>query len=65
METLRELLFPDVKTVRIDDARTERRYKSDFVESDIGKLNAIYDVGRESFAARERDIRALVAEPVL
>ena len=62
VETLRKLLFRDVATVRIDDARTDRRYESDFMERDVGKLKAIYDVGRESFAAREADIRTLFAE---
>lgn len=59
VETLRKLLFPDVTTIRIDDARTERRYESDFMECDVDKLRAIYDAGRESFAGREREIRTL------
>ena len=59
VETLRTLLFPDVTTVRINDARTDRRYTSDFLESDVEKLKAIFDVGRDSFAAREGEIRAL------
>ncbi len=65
VEILRRLLFPDVTTVRIDDARTERRYESDFVERDVDRLKAIYDVGRESFAAREDEIRALIDETAL
>ena len=60
VETLRKLLFPDVTTVRIDDARTQRRYESDFMECDVDKLRAIYDVGRESFAGREGEIRTLL-----
>ena len=59
IETLRTLLFPDITTVRIDDARTDRRYRSDFLESDVKMLKRIFDVGRESFAAREGEIRAL------
>ena len=62
VETLRALLFPDVTTVRINDARTDRRYASDFLECDVEKLKTIFDVGRESFAAHEGEIRALFKE---
>lgn len=65
VETLRKLLFPDVMTVRIDDARSESRYKSDFMECNVDKLRAIYDAGRESFAGREGEVRALFKEDVL
>ncbi len=65
VETLRKLLFPDVTTVRIDDAWTKPRYESDFMECDVYKLRAIYDVGRESFAGREGEIRALFEEGAL
>ena len=62
VETLRKLLFADVRTVRIDDARTGRRYRTDFIERNRSKLAAIYQVGRESFAAMEDEIRALLEE---
>lgn len=65
VERLRELLFRDVATVRIDDARTERRYETDFMECDVGKLRALYDAGRESFATRETEIRSLFEEGAL
>ena len=51
--------LPDATTVRIDDARTDRRYESDFLECDVEKLKAIFAVGRESFAAREGEDRTL------
>ena len=62
VETLRKLLFADVRTIRIDDARTGRRYRTDFIERDRAKLRAIYQAGRESFAAREDEIRAFFEE---
>lgn len=65
VETLRTLLFPDVTIVRIDDARTDRHYESNFLECDVEKLKIIFDVGRESFASREGAIRALFEESQL
>ncbi len=62
VETLRQILFPDITTIRIDDAWTSRRYASDFMEHDVAKLGDVYDLGRESFARREDAILAQFAE---
>ena len=62
VETLRKLLFADVRTIRIDDAHTERRYRTDFIERDRAKLKAIHQLGRRSFAAREEEIRELFGD---
>ena len=64
VETLRQLLFPDVTTVRVNDARAERRYATDFMEHDPDKLHSIHDMGRESFAAHEHAICGLFDEAV-
>ena len=56
VETLRELLYPDVAAVRVDDAVTAERFRTDFAERDVAKLEAVYQLGRESFRTRENDI---------
>ena len=62
VEVLRKLLFPDVATLRIDDATTDERFRTDFVERDRGRLEAIHQLGRESFREREDRIRGLLDE---
>lgn len=57
VETLRGLLYADVPTVRIDHATADDRLRTDFVERDAGKLEAIYHFGRESFREREAEVR--------
>lgn len=59
METLRGLLYADVSTVRIDPTTADDRLRTDFVERDAAKLEAIYQFGRESFREREAEIRRL------
>ena len=62
VEVLRQLLYPDVATVRIDKATTEERLRTDFVERDPKMLEAVYQLGRESFREREGEIRGLLTE---
>ena len=57
VDTLRELFFPDVRTLRINDAFTERAYETDFMEHDPRKLRAIYQLGRKSFERAEAQVR--------
>lgn len=58
VETLRKLLFGDVTTIRIDDAFTDSRYKTDFIESDPDMMKSVYQLGRQSFEKVEHDLRA-------
>ena len=58
VETLRNLLFADIKTVRIDDANNY--IKTDFIESNTLKLKTIYQLGRKSFEAAEPELRKLI-----
>ena len=60
VEVLRELLYPDVATVRVDEAATAERFRTDFVESDVAKLEAVYQLGRESFRKKEKEIGRLL-----
>ena len=63
VEVLENLLFKDVLTLRINDGNTGSRYKTDFIESDVELLKQIFDLGRESFAARESDLRQFFGVP--
>ncbi len=56
VETLRKLLFDDVTTIRIDDAFTDSRYKTDIIESDPNMMKSIYQLGRRSFEKAEHDL---------
>ena len=57
VDTLRELFFPDVRTLRINDSFTDRAYDTDFMEHDPRKLRAIYQLGRKSFESAEAQVR--------
>ena len=57
VDTLRELFFPDVRTLRINDSFTDRAYETDFMEHDPRKLKAIFGLGRKSFESAEAQVR--------
>ena len=63
VETLRGLLFPGIKTLRINDAWPDIQCRTDFMESDRNKLNSIYQRGRKSFEHHEGNIRSLFNIP--
>ncbi len=56
IETVRRLLFDDIYTLRIDESFTDKRYKTDFLESDPETLRKIFQLGRESFGRREGEL---------
>lgn len=53
IEQLRAILFPDIQTVRINDAFPQKEYETDLLESDRDKLIKLHSLGRESFAKQE------------
>ncbi|MCY4382259.1 MAG: patatin-like phospholipase family protein [Nitrospinae bacterium] len=57
VDTLRELFFPDVRTLRINDSFADRGYETDFMEHDPRKLRAIFGLGRKSFESAEAQVR--------
>jgi predicted acylesterase/phospholipase RssA len=61
MEQLREVLFGNVQTIRINDTFDQPEMATDLLESDLNKLNALYLRGGESFAKHEPAIKALLA----
>lgn len=60
MDQLRELLFSNVKTVRISDTFESSGMATDMFEHNLEKLNYLHQRGRESFGKREGDIRQLI-----
>jgi patatin-like phospholipase/acyl hydrolase len=60
MEQLRFLLFKDIKTVRVDQPFTEPEMATHLLESDLKKLNLLYQRGFESYGAHEAALRDLL-----
>jgi uncharacterized protein len=60
MEQLRSILFEDIQTVRVNDAFERPEMATDMLESDIKKLDLLYQSGSESFAHQEKQIRKLL-----
>jgi uncharacterized protein len=55
-ETLTKLLFPDLKIVRVNDTFAQPEYGTNMVEVDLGKLNKLSQLGRDSYAKHEKEI---------
>jgi predicted acylesterase/phospholipase RssA len=60
MEQLRSILFDEIRTVRINDTFERPEMATDMMESDIRKLNILYQSGSESFAKQEKSIKELL-----
>lgn len=58
MDQLRQILFHDVPTVRISDSYVTPEMATDLLEHDLQKLGLLFQRGRESFASREKQLRA-------
>ena len=59
IEQLRQVLFPNVQVIRVNDSFTDNQYSTNFLESDIKKLHKIMDLGRESFGRYEEGVKNL------
>src|SRR5260370_3916278 len=64
MEQLRTILFKDVATVRINDTFERPEMATDLMESNLSKLNMLYQRGGESFAKHEAALKDLLVFPV-
>lgn len=62
LEIVRQLLFKDIRCIRVSDAFAQRDYETDMLESDVNKLESLFQLGRESYAKKEKDIVALLQE---
>ncbi len=57
MNQLRELLFKDVDTIRINETYDRPELATDFLEKDLNKLNKLFQRGRDSYSKQEVKIR--------
>lgn len=63
MEQLRFVLFKTTPTIRINDTFQQPEMATDLMESDLKKLNMLYQRGGESFAKNEAELRRLLDLP--
>lgn len=61
MDQLRAILYKHVPTVRVSDTFQKPEMATDLFEHNLNKLNLLTQRGAESFAAREKQISALLA----
>ncbi|VGH36112.1 Uncharacterised protein [Klebsiella pneumoniae] len=57
MDQLRDILFKDIPTIRISDTFERPEMATDLLEYNLDKLNTLRQRGRESFGAREAQLR--------
>ena len=60
MEQLRAILFKDICTVRIDQTFERPEMATDLMESNLKKLNLLYQHGGESFAQYETVLKTML-----
>jgi len=60
MEQLRTVLFKDIWTVRINETFERPEMATDLMESNLTKLNLLYQRGGESFAHHETELKKMV-----
>jgi predicted acylesterase/phospholipase RssA len=63
MEQLRSILFKNIQAIRINDTFEQPEMATDLMESDLKKLNMLYQRGGDSFAKHETDLRKLLDVP--
>lgn len=56
MDQLRAIIFDDVITIRISDDFLNPAMATDLLETDMIKLNLLYQAGSESFGKREKEL---------
>lgn len=57
MNQLREVLFADIATVRINERYSEPEMATDMFEHDMSKLNLLWSRGRQSFEKHEEQLK--------
>lgn len=60
MEQLRQIIFGDITSVRINDTFDKPEMATDLFEHNLDKLNVLRQRGAESFAAREAAVKTLL-----
>jgi predicted acylesterase/phospholipase RssA len=61
MDQLRKVLFKEVPMIRISDDFTSEKFSIDMLESDLKKLNKLYQWGRKSFKSKREEIKQFFA----
>jgi uncharacterized protein len=61
MDQLRKILFKDVPMIRISDDFASEKFSIDMLESDLKKLDQLYQWGRKSFNSRQGEIKQFFA----
>jgi len=62
MDQLRDILFRHIQTIRINETFERPEMATDLMESNLRKLNMLYQRGRESFSKYESDLKELLTE---
>jgi len=60
MDQLRNILFNNIQTVRVNDTFEHPEMTTDLFEHDMVKLNILSQRGSESFAKQEKEIQDLL-----
>ena len=60
MEQLHTILFRDIWTIRVNDEFSQPEMATDLLESNLKKLDMLYQRGGESFAAHEAELRKML-----
>jgi len=60
MDQLRAILFHDVPTIRISDTFDHPELATDLLENDLRKLNLLRQRGRDSYSAREHELKSFL-----
>ncbi len=60
MDQLRSVLFANTPTVRISDTFEKPEMATDLLESNLAKLNTLFQRGEESFAKHEKSLKTLL-----
>lgn len=61
MEQLRRVLFANVQTVRVSGTYHKPEFAADLFEHNLTKLDVLHQLGAESFAEKETQIRELLS----
>lgn len=61
MDRLREILFGEILTIRISETYSEPEMATDLMEYDLDKLDMLFQRGRDSFGAKEKELRNFFA----
>ena len=60
MEQLRTVLFGDIPTIRINETFERPEMATDLMETDLTRLNLLYQRGGESYAKNEGQLRGFL-----